>query len=52
VRTQVHHRPATYTYCPRCEEEFRRCVGEAPCYNADLTMRSSKRLAALGPHIP
>jgi hypothetical protein len=52
VRTQLHHRPATFTYCPRCEAEFRRCVGDAPCYNADLTMRWSERLAASVPCLP
>ncbi len=52
VRTPLHHRPATFTYCPRCEEEFRRCVGDAPCYNADLTKRWSERLAASVPHLP
>jgi hypothetical protein len=30
VRTQLHNRSAKFTYCPRCEEEFRHCVGDAP----------------------
>jgi hypothetical protein len=50
VRTQLHHIPSTFPYCTLCEEEFRRCVGDAPCYNADLTIRWSERLAALVPH--
>lgn len=50
VRTQLHHRPATSIYCLRCEAGFRRCVGDAPCYNADLTNRCRQPLAALLHH--
>jgi hypothetical protein len=52
VRTELHNRPAPFTYCRRCEAEFRRCVGDAPCYNADLTKPWSERLAAWRPHSP
>jgi hypothetical protein len=46
VRTQLHHIPTTFPYCTLCEEKFRRCVKDAPCYNADLTGRCRQPLAA------
>jgi hypothetical protein len=52
VRTELHHIPTTFPYCPRCEEEFRRCAGDTPCYDADLTKRWSERLAASVLHFP
>lgn len=50
VQTQLHHIPTTFPYCTVCEAEFRRCVGDAPCYNADLTHRCRQPLAALMHH--
>jgi hypothetical protein len=50
VRTQLHRIPTTFPYCTLCEEEFRRCVKDAPCYEADLTNRCRQPLAALMHH--
>ena len=30
-RTSLHRFPTTFTYCPRCQEAFRHCVGDTPC---------------------
>jgi hypothetical protein len=30
-RTELHRLPSALPYCPVCEEEFRRCIGNTPC---------------------
>jgi len=44
-RSNIRRVSAVFSYCPKCEEEFWRCVGERFADRKDLTNRWSQPLA-------